>query len=122
MGAKKPIRTFDEQQAVSEWAVAGTAVTAGAAAASKAAESQVTHYLTAVRASYDEAQVGLLEIRDGGSVGSGGTVVFRGFVHDQETIEFAKPLELTKGNAVHAELAAGAAGVDGVVSIAGHSI
>lgn len=86
------------------------------ATATHAAASGKRHYLTGVWAAYSTAPAGekLLQLKDGT------TVIFESYVKAAEQIPFPNPIEIARGNAVSAELAAsGTAGVLGKVNITG---
>lgn len=101
-------------RSTSAWTQTASAV-AALATASRPAVTYDEHYITGVSASYSAAQIGLLQIKDGA------TVVWEGYVHNQKDVSFPKPLQLTNGNAVSAELTAGAAGVTGKVTLIGYT-
>lgn len=97
-----------------DWTESGSAV-AGLATATRAAESGNRHSISSVSASYSAATIALVQIK------FGTTVEWEGYVHNQRDVAFASPLRAGSGQAVSAELAAGAAGVTGTVTITGYS-
>lgn len=99
---------------VSDWAK-HAAATDGLATATRAASSGKNHYVTAIVASFSAASAAALTVKDGASS------LFVVDVHDSEVIPLERPLEITKGNAVSAELAAGGAGIDGNVTLIGYT-
>lgn len=99
---------------VSNWIEDATATNA-VATATRAAEAGKTHYITAIIASYSAAAVGDLTFKDGAAA------EFTFTVHNAEVITFAKPVPVTAGNAVSADLAAGGASVDGNVVLIGYT-
>ena len=96
------------------WVEYATATDA-AATATRAAQAGRQHVVKAVTASFDQAAVALLTLRDGA------TVVWQGYVHNQAAVEFPSGVAATRGNAVSAELAAGGAGVTGAVALHGET-
>lgn len=99
----------------STWSLTATA-TAAAATVARAAEAGKSHYVTSISGSFGAAQIALLTLSDGA------TVIQNHHVHNQRTIEFAKPVKITPGNAVSASLGAGGAGVVGAVVMTGYTI
>lgn len=98
----------------SDWHEDGSAV-AALATATRAAEVGNRHSLVTVVASYSAAQIGLLQIK------RGATVEKEIYVHNYLVLDLSSPLRGASGGAVSAELAAGAAGVTGKVSISGYT-
>lgn len=87
-----------------------------AATATRAAESGKTHYVTAILASYSAAAGGQVNVKDGASS------IFTIDCHDQLVVTLVKPLAITAGNAVSAELAAsGGSGNIGTVTLIGYT-
>jgi co-chaperonin GroES (HSP10) len=95
-----------------DWQQRGSAVV-GLATATRPAESGNRHSIVAVSASYSAAQVGLLQIKVGANV------VWERYVHNACDIDLTGAIRGSNGAAVSAELAAGAAGVTGTVTISG---
>lgn len=99
---------------VSEWVENATADDA-VATASRAAESGKTHYITAIIASYSATSEGQVNVKDGGSS------IFTVDCYDDLIIPL-KPLRITPGNAVSAELdASGGAGNVGTITLIGYT-
>lgn len=85
--------------------------------ATHAAESERTHVVTMITASYEGNVDGLLTLLDGT------TTVLRIQVHDDFQLSLAYPIRLTEGNKAEATLeASGGAGVVGYVSIGGYTL
>ncbi len=76
--------------------------------ATHAAETDNAHFVTGVSASYDAAAIGLLQIKDGT------TVIYEIEVHNAQDVEFVHPLQISRGAACSAVLAA--SGTGGVTS------
>lgn len=97
------------------WVEKGTATNA-LATATKAAAAGKTHYLTGVYAIFGAAVgSGLLQVKDGA------TVIAEFFAKDTvpAVLPFPRPIRITTGNAVSAELAAGGVSAVGKVNITG---
>lgn len=97
-----------------EWSAQADA-TAALATATRAAEADSSHYVTAIEASYGSGQIGTLTVR------AGATVLFTQAVHNQREIAFHTPLKLPAGTSAVAELSAGSVGVVGRVSLHGYT-
>jgi hypothetical protein len=96
-----------------DWQARGSATNA-LATATRAAEPGNRHSILSVTASYSAAQIGLLQIKVGGSV------VWERYIHNAADIDLdAGAIRGSNGAAVSAELAAGAAGVTGTVTLSG---
>lgn len=102
-------------QDVSTWSVTATA-TAATATSTRPAEAGRRHYVTGISGSFGAAQIALMTLSDGA------TVIGNHHVHNQRSVEFPTPLEITEGNAVSLALGAGAAGVVGAVTLTGYTV
>lgn len=100
----------------SGWTETATGGTANAAVTvSHAAESNKSHYVTAVLASFDAAGKGKLELRDGT------TVVAEREVYDAATITFSSPIKVSENTKAEANLAAAGTGITGRLSLIGYT-
>jgi hypothetical protein len=89
------------------------------ASASKAGEAGKSHYITSVFASYTASLTskGTLSIKDGI------TVIAEVDLESSRDVTFGKPVKITEGNAVSAELSAsGTAGTIGKVNLTGFTV
>ena len=102
-------------QNVATW-VERAEATAGDATATHAGETGKSHYVVGVIAGYDAAQIGTVDIIDGGDVKISQPI------HNAGVIPLPKPLKITAGSDAAAVLSAGGAGVVGKVNILGFTI
>jgi hypothetical protein len=111
-----PVSGEADPHGVSGWSEVASADNL-AATASRAAVAGQSHYITGIAGSFSAAVAGkLLELKDGA------TVVWRGYVHNQLGLTFAKPIRISAGAAASLTLAAsGTAGVLGAVSLTGYT-
>lgn len=112
----KRLRTLAGQHQAASWSITTTADNA-AATVTRAAVAGQSHYITSIAGSFSAAAIRLLTLSDGG------TVIGNFHVHNQRNLEFAKPLQLTAGNAAALTLAAsGTATVIGAVTLTGYTL
>lgn len=86
------------------------------ATATRAAESNKSHLVFAVSASFSATASALLQIKDDT------TVIWEGYVYDKEHVTFPRGLKIEEGSACSAELSAGGAAIVGKVNIHGASL
>lgn len=87
------------------------------ATATKAAETNKTHYITSVSGGFGSTVSGNTLILKDGS-----TEVARWYVYDTFAMVFPSPIELTEGNAANLELeASGTGGVTGAATLTGYT-
>jgi hypothetical protein len=99
----------------STWSVTATA-TAATATATRGAEAGRRHYVSGISGGFGAAQIALMTLSDGAAV------IQNHHVHNQRTVEFAAPVEISEGNAASLALGAGAAGVVGAATMTGYTV
>lgn len=102
---------------VASWIETANAA-AGAASATRAAPpGGLRHFITSISASFSSPETtgALLTLEEGTS-----TEIGRWYVYDNFTITFPSPIQITPGDSVHADLAAGTG--TGAVNLTGYTL
>ena len=97
------------------WTEDGTSADNTADTITHAAETGVQHFVCGMSVAADEAAVVLVTIEDND------VVIWRKFVHNEETIVFDNPLEISRGKKVDVEIAAAGSGIATNCSLWGFS-
>lgn len=113
--AANPVRVSGLDE-VSSWTETVVGAAATEVVVTRPAEAGLSHYVTAITASFSAAQIALLTLEFPAL-----TVEANIHVHNAVTVVLPKPLRLPVNTAAVARLAAGAAGVIGAVTMFGYT-